>query len=82
MAINPEQYGSGTTPAKGDTKRMLLVKLNLGGGGGGGSGLAGTGSPQGVVSASPGTTYLDTSANGFWAKASGSGNVGWVNLIA
>src|SRR5260221_209522 len=27
---------------------------------GGGSGLAGTGSPQGVVTASPGTTYLDT----------------------
>lgn len=51
-----------------------------GGGGGGGSGLSGTGSPEGVVTATPGTEYIDTAAtNGAvkWIKATGSGNTGW-----
>ena len=50
-------------------------------GGGGGSGpLTGTGSPEGVVTATVGTEYLDTAAtNGAvkWIKATGSGNTGW-----
>ncbi len=40
----------------------------------------GTGSPEGVVTASVGTRYTDTAAtNGAveWIKASGSGNTGW-----
>lgn len=49
---------------------------------GGGGGEAGAGSPEGVVSAPPGTTYLNTSDNSFWAKATGSGNTGWIQLIS
>lgn len=47
----------------------------------GGSGEAGVGSPEGVVTASPGTTYIDTSTNNLWIKVTGSGNTGWVQLI-
>lgn len=55
--------------------------------GGGGSSadcgcLAGVGTPEGVVSASPGATYYDTSAYGFWVKSTGTGNTGWTQLIA
>lgn len=46
-------------------------------GGSGGGGLAGTGSPQGVVSASPGQTYVDVSTNNLWLKVTGTGNTGW-----
>lgn len=50
----------------------------------GGSGEAGSGSPEGVVTAPPGTTYTDTDGppnNAFWAKVTGVGNTGWVQLI-
>jgi len=51
-----------------------------GGGGGGGSGLSGTGSPEGVVTATPGTEYIDTAGTlgaWRWLKTSGVGNTGW-----
>lgn len=53
-----------------------------GGAGTGGAGAVGTGSPEGVVTAEPGTTYLDTAADSLWIKESGSGAVGWIQLIA
>lgn len=63
----------------------LYVKVNnawtLVQGAPGGPGEIGVGSPEGVVTAAPGTTYLDSSTNNFWIKASGSGSVGWVQLI-
>ena len=43
--------------------------------------MSGTGSPEGVVSAPVGSTYIDTAATTGaikWAKASGTGNTGWV----
>lgn len=46
------------------------------------TGNTGSGSPEGIVSAAPGSTYLDTSTNGFWVKATGVGNTGWVQLIS
>ena len=42
---------------------------------------AGIGSPEGVVVATPGTTYLDTAAEAFWVKLSGTGNTGWQEFI-
>lgn len=53
-----------------------------GGGGSGSGGLAGSGSPEGVITASPGQVYTDTSTGGFWNKVTGSGATGWQNLIA
>lgn len=47
-------------------------------------GLAGTGSPEGVVSANPGTPYTDNTGGiftGFWLKITGTGNTGWFQLI-
>lgn len=43
--------------------------------------LQGTGFPNGVVSASVGSTYIDTAATSGaieWKKATGTGNTGWV----
>jgi hypothetical protein len=42
----------------------------------------GVGSPEGVVTRGPGTPYLDTATNSLWIKLSGSGNTGWLQLIA
>ena len=38
----------------------------------------GVGSPQGVVSAPPGTEYVDTSNGNFYVKQTGTGKTGWV----
>lgn len=74
-----------TTPKPIDTIRILLVRiLNAirgGSGGTGGQGLTGLGSPEGVVSANPGTIYYATDTGGFYVKGSGSGSTGWVALI-
>lgn len=59
-----------------------LEFLDSSGGGGGGGGSVGVGSPEGVVTADPGTDYLDSTSNAYWYKKTGSGNTGWVNLIA
>ena len=56
----------------------ILVAIQAGGGGG----LSGSGTPQGVLSASPGATYLDTSTGNCWAKQTGTGNTGWLELIS
>lgn len=59
--------------------------ISAGGGGTGGAGIVGTGSPEGVVTAEPGTLYADDTtpgAAGVWIKMSGSGNTGWENVIA
>lgn len=37
--------------------------------------------PEGAVIGDPGQTYLNTSDNSFWVKATGNGNTGWVELI-
>lgn len=59
-----------------DLKECLLVAAQAGGE------LAGLGSPQGVVSAIPGQTYLDTSGGHFWAKQTGiNTNTGWLMLV-
>lgn len=78
-----ENYSSGTTPLATDPARVIEVKIlrsltssSLGGG------LSGVGSPEGVVSANAGQTYFDTVAQTFWAKGTGTGNTGWVELIA
>lgn len=42
--------------------------------------IDGTGSPEGVVTAQPRKTYLDTAAaagSNFYVKKTGSGNTGW-----
>ncbi len=58
----------------------LLCQITNGGGVGGG-GLAGAGSPEGVVTANPGTTYTQTDTGSFWTKLTGVGNTGWLELI-
>lgn len=47
-----------------------------------GGALAGAGSPEGVVSANPGVTYLNTTNESFWVKKTGTGNTGWIALIS
>lgn len=78
-----------TTPKNTDTIRILEVRilnaLRAAGGSGGGTGQAGitgSGSPEGVVTATAGTTYLDEDTDSLWFKKTGSGNTGWIQLIA
>jgi len=39
--------------------------------------LFGSGSPEAVVTASPGSSYVDSATGGKWTKATGTGNTGW-----
>ena len=39
---------------------------------------SGTVTPEGVVTAGPGSIYIDRSTGRWWRKGSGSGNTGWV----
>ena len=70
-----------------DDNNRLTVATGATGGYGFASGavhLSGTGSPEGVVTAAPGSTWLQTDSTtdvkGWirWVKASGTGNTGWV----
>jgi hypothetical protein len=70
-----------------DDNNRLTVATGATGGYGFASGavhLSGTGSPEGVVTAAPGSTWLQTDATtdvkGWirWIKATGTGNTGWV----
>jgi hypothetical protein len=70
-----------------DDNNRLTVATGATGGYGFASGavhLSGTGSPEGVVTAAPGSTWLQTDATtdvkGWirWVKATGTGNTGWV----
>lgn len=76
----------GTTPHRTDTINTLLKRIagaDSGGGGGGtgGAGLVGVVDPEGVVSATPGTTYVNTDNGTLWVKQSGSGNTGWQQYV-
>lgn len=93
VAGNPNTLGTTTTifPALAvDTVGdVLYITTNgstwvaiSGGGGGSAAVYAGSGSPQGVVTAIVGSTYLDTATGSLWAKQTGSGSTGWLQLIA
>ena len=40
----------------------------------------GSGSPEGAETAEPTSLYRNTDTDAIWWKASGSGNVGWVQI--
>jgi hypothetical protein len=42
----------------------------------------GSGTPEGVVTASPGAHYTDYDTGNVWAKRTGTGSTGWINLIS
>lgn len=66
------------------TGSLSLANLYVGGGGLTTKGIyGGTGSPEGVVTAAPGSLYLNNSggaATTVWEKQSGSGNTGWFGI--
>jgi hypothetical protein len=43
--------------------------------------FSGSGTPEGVVTASPGAHYVDLDTGNTWAKVSGTGTSGWIQLI-
>ncbi len=66
-------YLAGTTDF-GDAAAIRLIAAYI-------DAATGTGSPEGVVTAPVGSTYIDTAATTGairWIKASGTGNTGWV----
>lgn len=82
----PDFFPEGNTPRIKDSMWRITQKI-LGGLTGSGSGgsysmggnFSGSGSPEGVVTASPGATYTDTDAPGtLYFKRTGTGNTGWV----
>jgi hypothetical protein len=85
---NPTFFPEGHTPRRNDSKWRILMKIlgaTIDGGGGGGSydpntasNLSGSGSPEGVVTATVGQHYTDTMNGVTYWKMTGSGNTGWV----
>lgn len=82
----PSFYPENNTSLPSDNELRSLHKIVdlIGGGSGGGGAYAsggnfsGSGSPEGVVTASPGATYVDTDLPGtIYAKRTGTGNTGW-----
>lgn len=65
-------------PAYATTGRW--INIPVGGGSGGAGAYSGTGSPEGVVTATPGSTYWDVDV-AFYAKSTGVGNTGWTLLV-
>ena len=61
------------TAAVGDWKKMDVAATGN---------FSGSGTPEGVVTASPGATYTDVADPPlFWVKITGAGNTGWRQLI-
>ncbi len=60
---------------------ILQAIRGITGGGTGSGGLSGSGSPEGVETANPGTTYWDATGKIFWVKDTGAGNTGWYRLV-
>lgn len=77
-------YPEGTTALATDSELRSLQKIVelLNNGAGGGGGLSGSGSPEGVETANPGTTYWDATNDVFYVKDTGTGNTGWREIIA
>ncbi len=75
-------YGClGITPGEQAELALLdQIAQNIGTGTGGG-GLSGVGSPEGIVTANPGATYLDTANGFFYAKQTGTGSTGWLAIV-
>lgn len=69
-------------PREGNTPASREFDCDCAGGAGGGAGLIGAGSPEGVQTADPGTTYYNTTDGSFWVKETGAGNTGWAQLLA
>lgn len=40
--------------------------------------IAGTGNPEGVITANPGSRYINYSNGSVWSKSTGTGNTGWL----
>lgn len=57
--------------------RWVLVAGGTGGAAGGAALYVGTGSPEGVVTANPGSFYVDSLTGDKYAKRTGVGNTGW-----
>ena len=90
---NPSFYLDGNTPRSTDPVHRIEMKilgaiLDTAPGSGAtdyatGGNFSGAGSPEGVVVASPGATYIDTTNGFFWMKKTGTGtNTGWINVVA
>ena len=73
----PSYFPEGDSPRPSDDEFRSLQKL-VSLGSTGTTGRSGAGSPQGVVTAPVGTTYVDTTSGDLWVKQTGTGNTGWV----
>lgn len=84
QSLISDACASGFTCLDSRSREAVLLQLlcNLAAAASGSSGgLAGSGSPEGVVTAPVGTTYYDTTSGSFYVKRTGTGNTGWQVLI-
>ncbi len=59
----------------------IVAAVESSGTGTGGSGMVGVVDPEGVVVATPGTSYYNTVGFSFWYKISGNGSSGWRQVV-
>lgn len=64
------------------TNYVGVVNTNNGSAGTATANSSGSGSPEGVVTASPGASYWDSTAKIGYVKDTGTGNTGWREVIA
>lgn len=84
---SPIFLGDGHDPRRTDAQwaieqKILGALVDGAGSVGGGASLIGAGSPEGSVTATPGTLYTDSSTGALWSKITGVGNTGWSQLLA
>lgn len=79
LGNNGDMY---VTESTGDVYRKVAGSWNIiSQGVAGGSGMVGDVDPQGVASATPGTTYWDKTNKRLWLKSTGTGVVGWEQVV-
>ncbi len=59
----------------------IVAAVESSGTGTGGSGMVGVVDPEGVVVATPGTSFYNSANFTFWYKTSGVGAIGWQQVV-
>lgn len=77
------------TPSPSDSLNTLMYKLayniSQASGGSGAGAIVGTGSPEGVETGDPGTSYFDITDPDHpiqWVKTTGTGDTGWILFVS
>ncbi len=62
-------------------RKYTIAQILAAGGGSASAVLVSTGTPEGAVTAAPGTFFFDTVARTLYMKETGTGTTGWIELL-